>query len=182
MVEPMEICDESKLRPSVIRTLPELEQLESSIDKVLERLREIEDANLPGMEKAEESMEKFFMEVVEPCTSQDTEFNIFGQALLHNSLSKARTHMNAFISDHKGLHSHISRIGKEIDRQIPRDYSHLVKNQRKLNDPSLVLHREVSGLICEQLVSSGHFETARELCEVRGEKGRERAPFDRSIR
>ncbi|GMT06234.1 hypothetical protein PENTCL1PPCAC_28408 [Pristionchus entomophagus] len=158
----------------------DLAKTNESLAKIREELEALRDKYLPPLAKAASSLRKLKEEVVDESTKGTGELSVAAQYLIEQDLERAETDLRDLVSDHRSVHTAISKSGKDIDRYLGKNLSGLFKGQKDLEEPEKGLRDYTSQLICKHIHTSGYIKSSAALVKDAGLTGPlEELPADR---
>ncbi|KAI9555202.1 hypothetical protein GHT06_017717 [Daphnia sinensis] len=137
--------------------------VEKEIDKILSKFASIREN---GSKNIEETIE--FLLSIKPELEQaqtDSEFNERQLFIIHLAIAKVKETVSRLASEHRDLHSSVSKVGKTIDRNFTQDYASTsfdrvfsgVEKEKLLNQ-----------VICQHMYRHGFLEIGEELAKESG--------------
>ncbi|GMT36066.1 hypothetical protein PFISCL1PPCAC_27363 [Pristionchus fissidentatus] len=158
---------------------PDLAKINESIAKIRDELVTLKEKYVPPLTKAASNLQKLKEEVVDESMKGTGELSIAAQYLIEQEIEKAESDLSGLSSDHRSVHTSISKAGKEIDRFLGKNLSGLFKGQKNL-EKDKELRDLSSQLIAQHLQSSGYDESAMVLVqEAKVTAPKEELPTDR---
>ncbi|KAK0397061.1 hypothetical protein QR680_001960 [Steinernema hermaphroditum] len=134
------------------------------LDSAITQLRDIRSKWPDRIDQQIKRIELLYNELLLDNTVEDPEqaepeLSVTGQYLFENVLSETKTLLDELSSEHKQVHSSISRCGKEIERNFHADMCGIIRNQKDIEDDPDNRAR-VNKLIFDYLNSVGKVDVA----------------------
>uniref|UniRef100_A0A1I8A411 RING-Gid-type domain-containing protein n=1 Tax=Steinernema glaseri TaxID=37863 RepID=A0A1I8A411_9BILA len=132
------------------------------LDSALTQLKDIKTKWPDRIDQQIKRIEMLYNELLlntDATDEADQELSVTSQYLFENALSETKSLLDELSSEHRQVHSSISRCGKEIERNFHADLSGIIRNQKDIEEDEANSAR-VNKLIFDYLNSVGKVDVA----------------------
>ncbi|XP_013415878.1 protein RMD5 homolog A [Lingula anatina] len=132
--------------------------VEREVDKVLSKFNSLEQQTTKTLSDLISSIQGIQAEL--DSVPEDTEISTAQTILLAQNSRKIKDAVSKVSTEHKDLHSSVSKVGKAVDRNFPSDFSAVINEEALKGEQKAKLINEV---ICEHFLRQGMLDIAEEL-------------------
>lgn len=126
---------------------------------------ETEPVKMEVGEEASSSSDSTRTEGAEPDLEETPELSITAQYVISENLNKLKQVFQDMLTEHRHIHSSVSKCGKDLDRSFQTDLMKLIKNEKNIEANPEYLQK-ANRLIFDHLMSLGRIDVAETFMKV----------------